>query len=159
MIHRLTKAKRIDRIARAFPTDGCYHRWDGETLEMLLPSGPSVNTYWRHAKGMTYISADGKAYRQAVAKILDGAHKFGSARLRIAVVLHGADKRDRDLDNFGGKALLDSLVFAGVLDDDAQIDDLRIVRGAMRKGGLFIVRIREIPPLIPDWTAAKLFED
>jgi crossover junction endodeoxyribonuclease RusA len=159
---------RIDRHARAFPTADCYHRWDGETLEMLLPFPPSVNVYYRHraANGFvtTYISADGKAFRQAVRKLLDGAHSFGQARLRVAIVLSGPTKAKRDIANFL-KGLDDTLQrddedgFAGVFDDDSQIDDYRVVRGRCQPRGCVLVRIREIPPVIPDWTPGRLFED
>lgn len=52
------------------------------------------------------------------------------------------DKRERDLDNLF-KALLDSLVKAGVLVDDSIIDELRIVRRKVVKNGLVKVHIGE----------------
>lgn len=163
---RLTKRARIDREARVFSTDACYHRWDGETLEMLLPWPPSNNVYYRSRVVFkrvgkpfvtTYIGADGDAYVKAVAAILAGVHSFGTARLRVCVVLHGPTRQRRDVKNFD-KALCDSmngLVYA----DDSQIDDFRVVRGRHRPGGAVLVRIREMAPLLPEWTAGKLFED
>ena len=35
-----------------------------------LPFPPSLNHYWRHGSKGTYISAEGKAYRAAVLRLL-----------------------------------------------------------------------------------------
>lgn len=53
------------------------------------------------------------------------------------------DRRIRDLDNIK-KALLDSLTHAGVYKDDFQIDDLRVVRREVVKGGYVIVHVAEL---------------
>ena len=42
------------------------------------------------------------------------------------------------------KALGDSLTHAGVWDDDSQIDDLRITRGEVIRGGMLDVKIEVI---------------
>ncbi len=37
----------------------------GQECELWLPYPPSANRYWRHAKGRTYISPEGEAFRKA----------------------------------------------------------------------------------------------
>lgn len=116
-------------------------------LKMLiidLPFPNSTNTHWRTARGRHYISPRGVAFRNAV-RIAAALHgeKAPSGRLQIGVVLYPPDKRVRDIDNFGGKALLDSLTFAGIIEDDSLIDKLVIERGAIVKGGKCRVYISE----------------
>jgi len=57
--------------------------------------------------------------------------------------VNAPDKRRRDLDNLP-KALLDGLTHSGIWDDDSQIDDLRIMRGEIVKGGSVTVVIDEV---------------
>ena len=126
-------------------------------LTIVLPFPPSVNGYWpsRIAKNkagkmyvQTYISAEGKAFKRKVARALQvqlGAQRepiLGHCRLYVA--LHAPDRRRRDVDNYA-KALLDSLTEAGVWADDSQIQDLRLVWGAVLHGGKAVVTIRQLP--------------
>jgi len=53
------------------------------------------------------------------------------------------DKRRRDLDNLI-KAIQDSLQYAGVYEDDSQIDYLTIKRSILRENKI-IVTVTEIP--------------
>jgi len=59
------------------------------------------------------------------------------------VELFPPDRRKRDVDNIL-KALLDALTHAGVYEDDSFIDDLRVVRGAVIKGGYCRVVLSQI---------------
>ena len=99
------------------------------TITLELPFPPSVNTYWRRVNGKTLIRRSARF----------------PAGIRAAVVVEAfmPDRRMRDLDNLF-KALLDALVKAGVLVDDSVIDDLRIVRKCVVKGGKVLVSIKEI---------------
>lgn len=102
-------------------------------MKLELPYPPSVNHYWRHSRGRHYISDEGKEYRRHVAMLFIGEqdehkHTTFTGRLAVTVTVYPPDKRRRDLDNTQ-KALLDALAFAGVYEDDSQIDDLRVVRG------------------------------
>jgi len=141
------KPLRIDRHARAFSTAGC--KWermdDGNSVEVrcILPFPNSANTHWRHARGSTYLSADGKAYRDAVAEVMRECPSFAAARLRVTITLHPPTKRAFDLGNCD-KSLMDALMHAGIFDDDSQIDDQRFLRGDVSKGGWCIVRIESI---------------
>ena len=53
-------------------------------------------------------------------------------------------ERVRELLLQGCKALLDSLTHAGVWEDDSLVDDLRLIRGEVRKPGGCVVEIRLI---------------
>jgi len=141
------KPLRIDRKAKAFPTAGCWHQVEkfGSFTKLVcrLPFPNSDNTHWRHARGRTYISADGKAFRLAVAYVMHGCQSLGAARLRVVVTLYPPDERRRDIGNFD-KALFDALTHAGVWDDDSQIDDQRFLRGQVGKPGFVIVEVETI---------------
>jgi crossover junction endodeoxyribonuclease RusA len=66
--------------------------------------------------------------------------KLGAARLELKVVIYPRDRRRQDISN-RIKILEDSLVDAGVFDDDSQIDILFIERGEIKKGGGCLVML------------------
>jgi crossover junction endodeoxyribonuclease RusA len=90
------------------------------------------------------IGARGRAYRKdATSAIHDQAvpiEQIGGP-LKVELLAFPPDRRRRDLDNLQ-KALLDSIVAAGVIEDDSNIDDLRVVRGPVFPGGKVQVVIR-----------------
>jgi crossover junction endodeoxyribonuclease RusA len=109
---------------------------------LTLPWPPSINHYWRHARGKHYISAEGKAYRDTVRDVLAaGRAQTLSGRVAVTIVANPPDRRKRDLDNVL-KALLDALTHAGLWTDDEQIDDLRIVRDRVVAPGRVAVTAR-----------------
>lgn len=121
-------------------------------IVLSLPWAPSVNGYWRSIMsgpmaGRVLISERGRAYRKAVADAVT-AQRVPTRLLtgKLAVEIHAMppDRRARDLDNLL-KGLLDALHHAGVIEDDSEIDDLRIRRFAIRSGGELQIRISEIP--------------
>jgi crossover junction endodeoxyribonuclease RusA len=122
-------------------------------VTIKLPFPPSTNQYYRSirmGKGVrTLISERGRAYRDQVVGECCVVHLTNTllgGRLAVKVTLCPPDRRKRDLDNFN-KGLLDALTHAGIWGDDSQIDDLRVVRGAVTKGGYALVEVRELEVL------------
>jgi len=118
-------------------------------FEVTLPWPPSVNNYWRHKVtgrlATVYVSAEGKAYREAVNDLVMEAamvqrYLKAVGPVRVVIEAFPPDRRKRDLDNIL-KSLLDSLTHAGVWEDDSQIEDLRIYRSTI--AGMVKVRIYE----------------
>lgn len=110
------------------------------TLE--LPWPPSVNDYWRPWRGRMVVTGRGKKYKEEVFRYVF-RHELDvqlADRLIVHITLCAPTKRECDLDNFN-KCLLDALTEANVWNDDSQIDDLRIERGSVIKGGLVLVSI------------------
>jgi crossover junction endodeoxyribonuclease RusA len=110
-----------------------------------------VNTYWRRVvigkRAATILSKRGREFRAAAVQLASG-HKAPAGRLAVRVDLHPPDKRRRDLDNCA-KAILDALAHAGVFEDDSLIDDLRLVRREIVKGGSAVVSIRPMGQALP----------
>lgn len=115
------------------------------TITLTLPFPPSVNGYWRNLKGRTLISKRGRQYKDAVWTLIrsDRVEPMGGQLVSSVVVLHPPDKRRRDHDNYG-KGLYDALTHAGVLDDDTQVRDGRVVWGEPTKDGVAIVTLTPI---------------
>jgi crossover junction endodeoxyribonuclease RusA len=90
------------------------------------------------------IGARGRAYRKAAIEAI-GEQEVPvegiGGLLKVELLAHPPDRRRRDLDNLQ-KALLDAVVAAGVIEDDSNIDDLRVVRGPVFPGGKVQVVIR-----------------
>jgi len=127
----------------------------GYFLVLALPWPPSANSYWRHvqirgrALPRVLISKQGRAYRRAVAGAVlaqRGAGRLGGARISMQIIARPPDRRRRDLDNLL-KATQDALAHAGVYDDDAQIDELHVLRAtAAPPDGVLVVGLKVIDP-------------
>ena len=113
-------------------------------LTLKLPWPPSVNTYWRHivikGQARVLLSVDGRKYQAnsyAAVREQIGMPVALTGRLRVSILVHPPDRRQRDLDNMS-KAILDGLAHAGVYANDAQIDHLELIRGSLAqpKGGV-----------------------
>ena len=123
-------------------------------ISLTLPWPPSVNRIWRCVGGRVLLSAEGRAYRQAVAVAVLEQHGAGdplAGRLSMTIEAYPPDRRRRDVDNMA-KAILDSLERAGVYKNDAQIDHLSIRRMSVEKPGRVEVSIRQIDLHISDQT-------
>ena len=111
--------------------------------ELWLDWPPSINSYYSHTQYGVHIGSKGRAFRDCVIRSvhqqLGGGVVLPERSLKCTVVLFAPDKRKRDLDNHM-KGLLDALQQC-VLVDDALIDELRIVRGMVTRGGSCYVKI------------------
>ncbi len=125
-----------------------------EALKFEIPYPPSVNRAWRMVRvgrsARMVLSREARAYRtEACARLAALSHRGfnGSGpidgALCVLVTLHPPDRRKRDIDN-AMKCVLDALQHAGVIRDDAQIGDLRVVRGAVVPGGRADIEISGI---------------
>lgn len=121
-------------------------------ISITLPYPPSVNTYWRHVvinrAVRVLISAEGRAYRKAVADAVKLARSAGkiqrhqeTCRLSVRIEAQPPDRRVRDLDNLP-KAVLDALTHAGIWVDDSQVDELSVIRLQPVHGGCIRVVVR-----------------
>lgn len=128
-------------------SNAAFPRKRKPTYTLKLPWPPSINRYYGVTRaGKRFINKDGQEFRKVVVEALRGIPEYGgtlAGRLQVWVDAYPPDKRRRDLDNLG-KALFDSLTHAGVYEDDALIDDLRIVRRDVVKGGHVIVYVAEL---------------
>lgn len=115
------------------------------TLELELPWPPSVNHYYRHVGPRVLISRDGRKYREIVAGIV---FQLGFSQLKGNISLHAQfyppDKRRRDLDNVGGKVLLDTLQAAGLFKDDSQVKRILLEMHEPMEGGMCFIKLEEL---------------
>ena len=111
--HEAWKAKR----ARAYAQQDAPVEPTGRTDTLTLPWPPTGNTSVRHGNGGHYLTQDVRDYRAAVAAICR-EYAPVKGRYRLHVHLSPPDKRRRDADN-ACKQLLDALVLAGYVQDDA----------------------------------------
>lgn len=109
---------------------------------IVLPWPPSLNHYWRHARGQHYISARGKAYRKEVWALVPSRPRY-TGRLSVSVELVPPNRRRFDVDN-RMKGLLDALAYAGIYEDDEQIDVLHVRRMAVDPPGRCTVIVEHI---------------
>lgn len=125
-------------------------------IEIELPYPPSVNNY--KSVGRTIRTTKGKIYQQRVntnetkmfyyevwlaIKNLNAIKRIPmpiQSIISIEVYLHPPDKRKRDIDNVL-KALIDSLVKGGLLQDDSQINKLLVEKREIVRGGKVILKI------------------
>lgn len=127
------------------------------SIQFSVPWPPSVNHYWNTitipvAKGSKkrraaqILSERARDYRLLVAASVRSQRVPCNAltgKLRLHFTAFPPDRRERDLDNLF-KGMLDCLVHAGVMTNDSEIDDLRIVRRHVVAGGNMLVTIEEI---------------
>lgn len=111
-------------------------------LEIEIPGvPPSVNHYWMSNGKRRYLSAKALSFIKLVVGRIQPQNSV--ARLSIDLEFCFPDRRVRDLDNFL-KGTLDSLVKAGLCEDDSQFDRISVSRGEVIKGGLTRVRVNEL---------------
>lgn len=116
-------------------------------MMLTLPYPPSINHYWRHFRGRTVISQEGRAFRANVCALLAGGgprQPPAGGRIALAMDAFPPDRRRRDLDNLQ-KPVLDALEHGGLYEDDSQIDLLLTRRRDVVPGGRLAVRLAEFP--------------
>jgi crossover junction endodeoxyribonuclease RusA len=112
-----------------------------------LPFPPSLNTYWRRAKGRIYINERGLEFRQYVATyVRQYKLEAPTGFLTYAVWLYPPDKRQRDGDNFAFKAIWDSLTHAQCIEDDSLFKEWSGIWMPVVKGGKCRVFISQFVP-------------
>jgi crossover junction endodeoxyribonuclease RusA len=114
-------------------------------LQLFLPYPPSVNNYWGFSRSRRFLTPKANTFKQLVHyKVLESKYpSFGRSYIRVGVELYPPDRRKRDIDN-PLKPLFDSLVAAGLFDDDSQIVELVVFRKEVIKGGSCRVTIEKI---------------
>ncbi|QNN25112.1 RusA family crossover junction endodeoxyribonuclease [Planctomycetales bacterium ZRK34] len=122
-------------------------------MKLALPYPPSINHYWRHYRGRTVISREGRRFREDICDFLaTSAQRSGNGprkppaggRIALCMDAFPPDRRRRDLDNIQ-KPVLDALEHAEVYLDDSQIDLLLTRRRASGKPGRIEVQLDELP--------------
>ena len=116
-------------------------------IVIVTPFPPSINHYYGNGRnGRKFIKPAGVEYRAAViAYVQRYKMKAPEGRLSVGIQLYPPDKRRRDIDN-PTKACLDALTHAGVYQDDCLIDDLRITRMPVLKGGMLRIFVSSYIP-------------
>ena len=115
-----------------------------------LPWPPSIGHYFEPIpmgkRARLVIGKRAKEYRQRAAHslMLQGlVLKRIDKRLAVKMTLHPPTKRDCDVDNYA-KGILDALTKTEFWLDDKQVDDLRIIRGEVVKGGCVHLEVKPI---------------
>lgn len=109
-----------------------------------LPWPPSVNHYWGHRGSRRFLSPKVRAWRREATVLVRAARRVTfSAPVAVVLHLYPPDRRKRDLDNVI-KAVLDVLVLGGVLKDDSQVVELRVVKNPPQKPGQVLVEVWEV---------------
>ena len=114
------------------------------TLELPLP--PTINGgYWAFKGHRRFLTKKAIEFRNTVyLAVKDCPVRFGPEPLEMTVILNFRDRRVADLSN-RIKALEDSLVHAGLMDDDSQIKIQHIYAGPIVKDGKCTVKINVLP--------------
>lgn len=117
-----------------------------DMLRLDLPFPPSTNTYWRHNRGRIHISEHGQVFREHVKLTVRKDQRLRlNGPLAILIDLYPPDRRERDIDNFSGKALFDALQYAGVIENDSQIEVSLARKWGRVAGGKTVVVIAQNP--------------
>lgn len=120
-----TRATRIPQPFKA-TTQALQRLVEGnEPVRLLLPKPPSLNRLYRAVDGRSIISSEYRAWiKLAQQEVMLQKPRLLKGRVDVHVELLCPDKRRRDIDNFGFKAVIDLLKKIGVIEDD----DSRFVR-------------------------------
>ena len=115
-----------------------------QEVKCLLPFPVSTNTFYRNFNGRMVISKRGRDFKSEVGMLIQsergehGVPLFGKELVSLNMVLNPPDKRRRDIDNFSGKSILDSLI-GGLYEDDCQVKKLTVEFGEVVNGGQLVL--------------------
>ena len=113
-------------------------------IELELPVAISENAYRRYVPGCMHpiISSAGRKFHELVRhRFAESGQRKISGSVAIWLDFYPPDRRKRDLDN-QFKCLFDSLVRAGCIDDDSQIQVIHAFkREVVDGGGMNYIRI------------------
>lgn len=114
-------------------------------IEFSMPFPPSVNQITAVVGGRKITSKRGRQYRSDAIAAIKAQYKgpTQTGRLALHVTLFPPCRRKRDIDNYS-KGILDAITAAEVWADDELVDDIRVVRGPVTKGGACLVQIMDI---------------
>ncbi len=112
---------------------------------ITLPWPPGNNHLFSVFRGRKIKSKKGREYTALVNQyILESNQQYNlTGRLKVKINAYPPTRARRDLDNLF-KAPLDSLTQAGVIADDSLIDDVRMIRCEVVKGGRLELLISEL---------------
>ena len=109
-----------------------------QSLQLTIPLlPPSANHYtrpcvYRGRDGQTHrgkmLTAEAKAFHQAVAIFVQGRRMVDSKAYRITLTVHLGYKQRGDLMNFE-KVMTDSLQYAGVFPNDSRVMEYKLIMG------------------------------
>lgn len=113
--------------------------------KISLPWPPGNNHLFSVFRGRKIKSKKGREYTAAVIKQITEANQQYNltGKLKVKISAYPPTRARRDLDNLF-KAPLDSLTQACVIADDSLIDDVRMVRCEVVKGGRLEILITEL---------------
>jgi crossover junction endodeoxyribonuclease RusA len=116
-----------------------------ETVRVVLPFPPSINRLYRAVGGRSILSEAYRLWKTEAGRLLNSQHpKKMLGKVAVTVELCAPDKRRRDADNAGTKAVLDLLVSHQII----EADDSRILRAITAKwvdaGEPCVVTVRAI---------------
>ena len=98
---------------------------DSDCHEAILPWPVSVNALYRARGRRVYVSAKGKAFKQACGIIFAGTKMvYETERVWLDIEVHPPDNRRRDITNLI-KIVEDALPW---FTDDSQVDEIKIKR-------------------------------
>ena len=116
----------------------------GADVKFELPWPPSLNRYYRHVGPRVLISREGRRFRMMCVSRLGGALRKLAGRVKLTGEFFPPDSRRRDLDNVL-KCTLDSLVHAGLMEDDSQIKHIDVrMEDPVPPEGLVYIELEEI---------------
>ena len=118
---------------------------DMNEYRLTLPWPPGNNHLFSVFRGRKIKSKKGRQYTEEVTQqVTDENQQYQLAgRLKVKILAYPPTRAKRDLDNLF-KAPLDSLTHAGVIADDSLIDDVRMIRCEVVKGGRLEIIITEM---------------